>query len=109
MDSSMSSQANQPYSPLNRVTLDMDFEQLMYSQEYDACQGSGHNNQDNYPSQYYSMGHDSAHGSAPVDDDSPVEEMSTVKARKPSKRASKAKTNDTKEPPKEWTMAEEIT
>ncbi|GJY05696.1 zinc finger CCHC domain-containing protein 9 [Tanacetum coccineum] len=34
MDSSTSSHANQPYSPLNRVSLDMDFEQLMYSQEF---------------------------------------------------------------------------
>ncbi|GKB06209.1 hypothetical protein Tco_0834442 [Tanacetum coccineum] len=100
MDSSMSSQANQPYSPLNRVTLDMDFEQLMYSQEY-------------YPTQDYSIGQGSSHGSAPVDDDddsSPVKEMSPVKAKKPSKRASKAKKNDTKEkePPKDWTTTEEI-
>ncbi|GJT28932.1 hypothetical protein Tco_0909207 [Tanacetum coccineum] len=89
MDSSTSSQANQPYSPLNRVTLYMDFEQLIYSQEY-------------YPTQYYSMGqgsaHGSGHGSAPVDNDSShVEEMSPIKAKKPSKRASKAKKNDTKE------------
>ncbi|GJV83887.1 hypothetical protein Tco_1523785 [Tanacetum coccineum] len=56
MDSSTSSQSNQPYSPLNRVNLDTDFEQLMYSQDY-------------------SMGHGSGHGSAPVDDDSPVEEI----------------------------------
>ncbi|GKA31948.1 hypothetical protein Tco_0718315 [Tanacetum coccineum] len=103
MDSSTSSQANQPYSPLNRVTLDMDFEQLMYSQE-------------NYPTQDYSMGQGSAHGSADgsalVDDDnSPVEEMSPVKAKKPSKRASKAKKNDTKEkePPKDWTTAHDFT
>nr|GEV56970.1 translocator protein homolog [Tanacetum cinerariifolium] len=69
-----------------------------------AGQGSGHDNQDNYSSQDYSMGHgsahDLAHGSAPVDDDSLVEEMSPVKAKKPSKRASKAKKNDTKEPQK---------
>ncbi|GKB29192.1 hypothetical protein Tco_0868593 [Tanacetum coccineum] len=81
MDSSTSFHANQPYSPLNRVSLDMDFEQLMYSQEF-------------YPTQDYSMGqgsaHGSAHGLAPVDDDdddSPVEEMSPVKAKKHSKRA----------------------
>ncbi|GJV78851.1 hypothetical protein Tco_1514721 [Tanacetum coccineum] len=87
MDSSTSSQANQPYSPLNRVTLDMDFEQLI--QEY-------------YPTQYYFMGqgstYGSAHGSAPVDDDSPVEEMSPVKAKKPSKQykgAKKSKTFET--------------
>nr|GEW75243.1 hypothetical protein [Tanacetum cinerariifolium] len=49
--------------------------------------------------------HSSGYGSAPVedDDDSPVEEMSPVKAKKPSKCASKAKKNDTKEkePPKD--------
>ncbi|GJV02513.1 hypothetical protein Tco_1336082 [Tanacetum coccineum] len=92
MESSTSSQENQPYSPLNRDNLDMDFEQLMYSQEY-------------YPTQDYSMGH----GSAPVDDDeddSPVEEMSPVKAKKPSRRASRANKNDTNEPPKDWTTAE---
>ncbi|GKB84803.1 RNA-directed DNA polymerase, eukaryota [Tanacetum coccineum] len=43
MDSSTSSQVNQPYSPLNRVTLDMDFEQLINIQEY-------------YQTQDYSMG-----------------------------------------------------
>ncbi|GJZ13378.1 hypothetical protein Tco_0548608, partial [Tanacetum coccineum] len=55
----------------------------------------------------------SDHGLAPVDndDDSPVEEMSAVKAKKTSKRTSKAKKNDTKEKelPKDWTTAEEIT
>ncbi|GKC23568.1 hypothetical protein Tco_1025718, partial [Tanacetum coccineum] len=85
MDSSMSSQVNQPYSLTNRVSLDMDFGQLMYSQEF-------------YPAQDYSMGHGSAHGSAHDsalvdDDDSPVEEMSPVKAKKPLKCASKAKKN----------------
>ncbi|GKC37702.1 hypothetical protein Tco_1050086 [Tanacetum coccineum] len=90
IDSSTSSQAKQPYSPLNGVNLDMYFEQLMYSQEY-------------YPTHDYSMGqgsaHGSAHGSSPVDnDDSPIEEMSPVIAKKPSRRASKAKE---KEPPKD--------
>nr|GEW84113.1 hypothetical protein [Tanacetum cinerariifolium] len=57
------------FSPLNHVTLDMDSEQLI-----------------------------SAYGSAPVDDDySPVEDMSLVKAKNPSKRASKDKKKDTKE------------
>ncbi|GJT83778.1 ABC transporter G family member 7 isoform X2 [Tanacetum coccineum] len=95
MDSLTSSQANQPYSPLNRVNLDMNFEQLLNTQDY-------------YQSQDYSMGHGSVHGSAPVDDDSPVEEMSPVK--KPSKRASRAKKNDAKDkgPAKDWTKAEEI-
>ncbi|GKD20245.1 hypothetical protein Tco_1221948, partial [Tanacetum coccineum] len=100
MDSLTSSQANQPYSPLNRVNLDMNFEQLLNTQDY-------------YQRQDYSMGHGSAHGSthgsvhgsAPVDDDSPVEEMSPVK--KPSKRASRAKKNDAKDkgPSKDWTKA----
>ncbi|GKC27643.1 hypothetical protein Tco_1034937, partial [Tanacetum coccineum] len=53
----------------------------------------------------YSMGQGSAHGSAPVDDDdsSPIEEMSPVKAKKPLRRALKAKKNDAKEkePPKD--------
>ncbi|GKC07246.1 hypothetical protein Tco_0998856 [Tanacetum coccineum] len=46
--------------------------------------------------------------SAPIDDDedSPVEEMSPVKAKKPLRRASKAKE---KEPPKYWTTTKEIT
>ncbi|GKB22643.1 secoisolariciresinol dehydrogenase-like protein, partial [Tanacetum coccineum] len=76
MDSSTSSQANQPCSPLNHVTLDIDFDQLMNRQEY-------------YQTQDYSMGHGSAHGSghssAPVDDDDDflVEEMSPDKAKKP--------------------------
>ncbi|GKB32517.1 hypothetical protein Tco_0871918 [Tanacetum coccineum] len=72
----------------------MDFEQLMYSQKF-------------YPTQDYSIGQ----GSAPVDDDdSHIEEMSPVKAKKPSKCASKSKKNDTreKEPPKDWTKAKEI-
>ncbi|GJR50794.1 hypothetical protein Tco_1401315 [Tanacetum coccineum] len=81
-----------------------DFIKLMYSQEYYAGQGSGYGNQDNYQSQDYSMchglAHGSAHGSALVDDDSPVKEMSPVKSKKPSKHASMAKKNDTKEPPK---------
>nr|GEW09001.1 hypothetical protein [Tanacetum cinerariifolium] len=53
----------------------------------------------------------STHGSALVDeDDSLVEEMSPVKAKKPSKRASRGKKNDgnKKEAPKDWTKVEEI-
>nr|GEW52344.1 hypothetical protein [Tanacetum cinerariifolium] len=113
MDSSTTSQSNQLYSSLNRVELDMNFEQLIYSQDYYVGQGSGHDNQDNYPSQDYSMGHcsahSSAHGSAPVDDDSSVEKMSPVKSKKPLKRTSKAKKNDNNEPAKDWTTAKEIT
>ncbi|GJX05215.1 hypothetical protein Tco_0191131 [Tanacetum coccineum] len=81
MESSTSSHANQPYSPVNPLNLDMDFEQ-MFSQEY-------------YPIQDYSMGHGSAHGSAhgsghgsalvddDDEDDSPVEEVSPVKPKSP--------------------------
>ncbi|GJZ07207.1 hypothetical protein Tco_0541000, partial [Tanacetum coccineum] len=54
------------------------------------------------------------HGSVPFhddEDDSPVEEVSPVKLKKPSRRAAKAKKDETKEvkePPKEWTVDEEI-
>ncbi|GKD59687.1 hypothetical protein Tco_1297196 [Tanacetum coccineum] len=83
MKSSTSSQPNQPYSPITSTNLDMNFEDLIFSQDY------------NY-SQDYSMGHGSnhgsahgsAHGSVPIhddEDDSPVEE----------------------ELPKDWTVAEE--
>ncbi|GJX46195.1 hypothetical protein Tco_0271385 [Tanacetum coccineum] len=79
----------------------MNFEELIFSQDY------------NY-SQDYSMGHGSgqgsAHGSVPIhddEDDSPIEEVSPVKPKKPSRRASRAKKDEPKEPPKDWTMAEE--
>ncbi|GJS08545.1 transposon ty3-I gag-pol polyprotein [Tanacetum coccineum] len=79
MKSSTSSQPNQSYSPVNRINLDMEFEQLMFSQEY------------NY-SQDYSMGHGLAHSSDPInddkEDDSSVEEVSPVKPKKPSRRNS---------------------
>ncbi|GKD06464.1 hypothetical protein Tco_1181438, partial [Tanacetum coccineum] len=103
----------QPYSPINPTNLDMDFEDLMFSQEYNYSQdysmghGSGHG-----------LGHGSSHGSAHSsvpfhddEDDSPIEEVSPVKPKKPSRRAAKAKKDETKEvkePPKEWTMEEEI-
>ncbi|GKC74312.1 hypothetical protein Tco_1120195 [Tanacetum coccineum] len=76
MESSTSSQPYQPYSPINPTNLDMNFEELMFSQEY------------NY-SQDYSMGH----------------EVSPVKPKKPSRRLTKAKKDETKEvkeAPKEW-------
>ncbi|GKC23458.1 hypothetical protein Tco_1025608 [Tanacetum coccineum] len=105
MESSTSSQPNQPYSPINPTNLDMNFEDLIFSQDY------------NY-SQDYSMGHSSGHGSAygsahgsvPIhddEDDSPVEDVSPVKPKKPSRRAARAKKDDPKEPPKDWTVAEE--
>ncbi|GJW75058.1 hypothetical protein Tco_0134428 [Tanacetum coccineum] len=99
MESSTSSQPNQPYSPVNRINLDMNFEELMFSQEYNY-------NED------YSMGHGSAHGSVLVNDneegDSPIEEVSPVKPKKPSRCAARGKKDEPKEPPKDWTMAEEI-
>ncbi|GKA67212.1 hypothetical protein Tco_0767020 [Tanacetum coccineum] len=109
MESSTSSQPYQQYSPINPTNLDMNFEDLMFSQEY------------NY-SQDYSMGHGSGHGSAhgsargsvPIldeEDDSPVEETSPVKPKKPSRRATKAKKDDpkgVKDALKEWTVEEEI-
>ncbi|GJW58122.1 hypothetical protein Tco_0104853 [Tanacetum coccineum] len=52
MESSTSSLPNQPYSPINPTSLEKNFEDLMFSQEY------------NY-SQDYSMGHGSGHGLAP--------------------------------------------
>ncbi|GKB57607.1 hypothetical protein Tco_0913793 [Tanacetum coccineum] len=97
MESSTSSQPNQPYSPINPTNLDMNFKELIFSQNY------------NY-SQDYSMGHGSGHGSAPVqddEDDSPVEEVSPVKPKKPSRRAARANKDKPKEPPKDWTMTKE--
>nr|GFB47342.1 hypothetical protein [Tanacetum cinerariifolium] len=97
MKSSTSSQPNQFYSPINPTNLDMNFEELIFSQDY------------NY-SQDYSMGHGSAHGLAPVqddEDDSHVEEVSPVKPKKTSRRALRAKKDELNEPPKDWTMAEE--
>ncbi|GJX85791.1 hypothetical protein Tco_0336565 [Tanacetum coccineum] len=78
MKSSTSSQPNQPYSPITPTNLDMNFEDLIFSQDY------------NY-SQDYSMGHGSNHGSA-------HEALETC---------SKAKKDDPKELPKDWTVAEE--
>ncbi|GJW40897.1 retrotransposon protein, putative, ty3-gypsy subclass [Tanacetum coccineum] len=99
MESSTSSQPNQPYSPINSTNLDMNFEELILSQDY------------NY-SQDYSMGHGSGHSSAPGSahgsaqgsipfhddkDDSLVEEVSPVKPKKPSRRVAKAKKDEPKE------------
>ncbi|GKD98046.1 hypothetical protein Tco_1381943 [Tanacetum coccineum] len=90
----------------------MDMENLFDSQDLYVGQGSGqgsglhfgHSNQDYYPSQDYSMGH----GSAPVKDDSPVEEVALVKAKNAIKRTSKAKKNDNKETAKPWTTEDEV-
>ncbi|GKA54104.1 hypothetical protein Tco_0753053 [Tanacetum coccineum] len=106
MESSTTSQPNHPYSLVNRINLDMDVEENMFSQDYNYNQdysmgyGSGHGS-----------AHDSAHGSAPVnddvEDDSPVEEVSPVKPKKPSRRAARAKKDALKDRPKDWTVAEE--
>ena len=84
--------------------------------------GSGYPAQ-GYPSQEFSMGQGSAHGSyhdlVPNDDDddddedkTPSEEMSPVKPKKPTKRATKAKKNDAKKDTKNdssnWTCEEEV-
>nr|GEV55141.1 hypothetical protein [Tanacetum cinerariifolium] len=57
----------------------------------------------------HGSGYDSAHSSATIEDDSPVKEVAPVKAKKVSKRASKAKMTDDKDTSKPWTTAEEIT
>ncbi|GJT88339.1 hypothetical protein Tco_1070056 [Tanacetum coccineum] len=70
-----------------------------YSQDYSMGHGSGHGS-----------AHGSAHGSVPIhddEDDSPVEEVSPVKPKKPSRRAARAKKDDPRELPKDWTVAEE--
>ncbi|GJX93467.1 retrotransposon protein, putative, ty3-gypsy subclass [Tanacetum coccineum] len=54
MESSTSSQPNHPYSPVNRINFDMDFEENMFSQDYNY-------NQD------YSMGYASGHARAKKD------------------------------------------
>nr|GEX01995.1 hypothetical protein [Tanacetum cinerariifolium] len=62
----------------------------------------------------HGSGHGSAHGSVSFydnEDDSQVEEVSPVKPKNPSRRAAKTKKDETKEvnePPKEWTVEEEI-
>ncbi|GJZ66029.1 hypothetical protein Tco_0622725 [Tanacetum coccineum] len=97
MESSTSSQQNQPSYPINPTNLDMNFDELIFSQDY------------NY-SQDYSMGHGSGHDSATVqddEDDSPVEEVSPVKPKKTSRRTARAKKDEPKEPSKDWTMSEE--
>ncbi|GJU73935.1 hypothetical protein Tco_1265340 [Tanacetum coccineum] len=99
-ESSTSFQPYQPYSPINPTNLDMNFDELMFSQEYNYSQdysmghGSGHGS-----------AHGSAHGSVPFyddEDDSPVEEVSPVKPKKPSRRATKAKKDGTKEAKGFW-------
>ncbi|GKB84890.1 hypothetical protein Tco_0957162 [Tanacetum coccineum] len=55
MESSTTSQPNHPYSPVNRINLDMDFEENMFSQDYNY-------NQDY--SMVYGSGHGSAHGNS---------------------------------------------
>nr|GEW09936.1 hypothetical protein [Tanacetum cinerariifolium] len=103
MESSTSSQPNHPCSPVNRINLDMDFEQNIFSQDSSYSQDY---------SMGYGLGHGSTHGSAPVNNDeedrSPVEKVSPVKPKKPSRRAARAKKDDPKAHPKDWTVVEEI-
>ncbi|GKE15678.1 hypothetical protein Tco_1423255, partial [Tanacetum coccineum] len=86
MESSTSSQPNHPYFSVNRINIDMDFEQNIFSQDYNCSQDY---------SMGYGSGHGSAYGSAPVndavEDNSHVEEVSPVKPKKPSRRVARAK------------------
>ncbi|GJV25799.1 hypothetical protein Tco_1378494 [Tanacetum coccineum] len=66
-----SPQPNQGYSPLNRINFDMNMENLFNTQDYYASQGSG-SNHEFYMGPDYSLGLGSAHGSHPVEDDSPI-------------------------------------
>nr|GEW15543.1 hypothetical protein [Tanacetum cinerariifolium] len=105
--SSPSPQQNQGYSSLNRINLDMDTKNLFDTQDYYAGQGSGQSsggNQYYYTGQDYSMGHCSAH----VEDDSPVEEVAPVKAKKVSKRRQKAKTTNNHESSEPLTTTAEV-
>nr|GEX92559.1 hypothetical protein [Tanacetum cinerariifolium] len=96
---SPSSQPNQGYSLLNRINFDMDIKNLFYTQDYYAYQGLGQDyyagqgssgNQEFYTGQGYSIGQGASHGSAPIEDDYPIEEVAEpVKATKVSKRRQK--------------------
>ncbi|GKD88482.1 hypothetical protein Tco_1363989, partial [Tanacetum coccineum] len=68
MESSTSSPPNQPYYMINPIILDMNFKDLMFSQEYNYRQN-------------YSMGHGSGHSSAlaKVKKDEPKEVRETPK------------------------------
>ncbi|GJX92505.1 hypothetical protein Tco_0345831 [Tanacetum coccineum] len=82
---SPSPQPNQGYSPLNRINLDMDMENLFNTQYYYAGQALGQGsggNQDFYMGQDNSMAHGSAHDSDPIESNSPVKEVAPVKAKK---------------------------
>ncbi|GJY60413.1 hypothetical protein Tco_0461070 [Tanacetum coccineum] len=115
MKSSTSSQPYQQYYPINPTNLDMNFEDLMFSQEYNYDYSMGHGSgHDSAHGLAHGSSHGSAHGSVPIhdeEDDSLVEETSPVKPKKPSRRATKAKKDEPKEvkdAPKEWTVEEEI-
>nr|GEV89346.1 hypothetical protein [Tanacetum cinerariifolium] len=113
MESSTSSQPNQQYFPINPTNLDMNFEELIFSQDYNYSQDYFMGHGSDHGSAHGST-HDSAHGSVLIhddEDDSLVEEVSPVKPKKPSRRAAKAKKDEpkeAKEAPKEWTVEEEI-
>ncbi|GKF01504.1 hypothetical protein Tco_0028427 [Tanacetum coccineum] len=104
IESSTSSQPNQPYSPINPTNLDMNFEELLFSQEYNYSQDYSMGHGSSHGSAHDDSAHGSTHGSVPVhddEDDSPVEEVSPVKPKKPSRRTTKAKKDEPKEAPKE--------
>nr|GEX84759.1 hypothetical protein [Tanacetum cinerariifolium] len=81
-------------------------EENIFSQDYTYSQDY---------SMGYNLGHGSTHGSdhssAPVnnnvEDDSPLEEVSPIKPKQPSRHATRAKKDAHKELPKDWTVAEE--
>nr|GEU82720.1 transposase, Ptta/En/Spm [Tanacetum cinerariifolium]GEW11898.1 transposase, Ptta/En/Spm [Tanacetum cinerariifolium] len=104
---SSSSRPKQWYTPLNRINLDMDIENLFNMQDYYVRQGSG-GNQDFYTGQDYSMGHGSAHGSASIEDDSSIKEVAPIKANKVSKRRHKSVTPEKNESSKPWTTEEDV-
>ncbi|GJR34964.1 hypothetical protein Tco_1210648 [Tanacetum coccineum] len=104
MESSTSSQPYQPYYPINPTNLDMNVEELMFSQEYNYSQDYSMGHSSGHGSGHGSA-HGSGHGSVPFhddEDDSPVEEVSPVKPKKPSRRATKAKKDETKEAKGFW-------
>ncbi|GJR60122.1 hypothetical protein Tco_1502284 [Tanacetum coccineum] len=109
---------NQGYSPINCINHYIDMENLFNTQDYYASKGSGQDyyaaqgsggNQEFYTAQDYSMGQGLTHGSAVVEDDSPVKEaVAPVKAKKVSKRRQKTITTENKESLKPWTTSEEV-
>nr|GEZ15171.1 hypothetical protein [Tanacetum cinerariifolium] len=86
---SPSSQPNHGHSPFNRINLDVDTRNLFGTQIY-LCRSMFRR------------------PSYPVEDDSLVEEVAPVKAKKVSKRRQKAKTTENHEASKPWITMEEV-